>query len=136
MGANFMSRFRNSRGKELLTNAAYSASLKGVEHYMQCLEAHSVDKKVSAGCTPARESMVDIQENIKGMQPLISNVVRLVAMHKAWTVNRAKFGAKVAKESATNEKIAKKSLKAKSKAYAYAPKEPMRTHCHALGIMS
>ncbi|MED6136721.1 hypothetical protein PIB30_058448 [Stylosanthes scabra] len=58
----------------------------------------------------------------------------------------AKFGAEVAKESARNEKIAKKSLKAKSRAYvyalpclghhvlagigpyAYAPKGPMRTH--------
>ncbi|MED6187647.1 hypothetical protein PIB30_078342 [Stylosanthes scabra] len=48
----------------------------------------------------------------------------------------AKFGAKVAKESARNEKIAKKSLKAKSRAYAYAPKEPMHTHCHALGVTS
>ncbi|MED6114970.1 hypothetical protein PIB30_085584 [Stylosanthes scabra] len=48
----------------------------------------------------------------------------------------AKFGMKVAKESARNEKIAKKNLKAKSRAYAYAPKEPMRTHCHALGITS
>ncbi|MED6211026.1 hypothetical protein PIB30_069690 [Stylosanthes scabra] len=33
---------------------------------------------------------------------------------------RAKFGAEVANESARNEKIAKKSLKAKSRAYAYA----------------
>ncbi|MED6141573.1 hypothetical protein PIB30_104812, partial [Stylosanthes scabra] len=66
---------------------------------------------------------------------------------------RAKFGAEVAKESARNEKIAKKSLKAKSRAYArtkgacayalpcfgryvlartgpyaYAPKGPMRMH--------
>ncbi|MED6135611.1 hypothetical protein PIB30_048212 [Stylosanthes scabra] len=49
---------------------------------------------------------------------------------------RAKFGAEVAKESARNEKIAKKSLKAKSRAYAYAPKEPMHTNCHALGITS
>ncbi|MED6213512.1 hypothetical protein PIB30_094133 [Stylosanthes scabra] len=58
----------------------------------------------------------------------------------------AKFGAEVAKESARNEKIAKKSLKAKSRAYAYAlpclgchvldrtgpyvyaPKGPIRTH--------
>ncbi|MED6176728.1 hypothetical protein PIB30_090957, partial [Stylosanthes scabra] len=47
-----------------------------------------------------------------------------------------KFGAKAAKESARNEKIAKKSLKAKSRAYAYAPKGPMRTHCHDLGITS
>nr|MED6126651.1 hypothetical protein [Stylosanthes scabra] len=31
--------------------------------------------------------------------------------------DRAKFGAEVAKESARNEKIAKKSLKAKSRAY-------------------
>ncbi|MED6221254.1 hypothetical protein PIB30_052660 [Stylosanthes scabra] len=48
----------------------------------------------------------------------------------------AKFGAEVAKESARNEKIAKKSLKAKPRAYAYAPKGPMRTHCHALGVTS
>ncbi|MED6122975.1 hypothetical protein PIB30_044949 [Stylosanthes scabra] len=48
----------------------------------------------------------------------------------------AKFGAEVAKESARNEKIAKKSLKTKSRAYAYVPKEPMRTHCHALGVTS
>ncbi|MED6225135.1 hypothetical protein PIB30_090746 [Stylosanthes scabra] len=52
------------------------------------------------------------------------------------TENTAKFGAKVAKESGRNEKIAKKSLKTKSRAYAYAPKEPMRTHCHALGVTS
>ncbi|MED6171800.1 hypothetical protein PIB30_044154 [Stylosanthes scabra] len=32
------------------------------------------------------------------------------------------FGAEVAKESARNEKIAKKNLKANSRAYAYAPK--------------
>ncbi|MED6224849.1 hypothetical protein PIB30_088097 [Stylosanthes scabra] len=46
----------------------------------------------------------------------------------------AKFGTEVVKESARNEKIAKKNLKAKSRAYAYAPKEPMRTHCHDLGV--
>ncbi|MED6210817.1 hypothetical protein PIB30_067700 [Stylosanthes scabra] len=40
----------------------------------------------------------------------------------------------MAKESARNEKIAKKSLKAKFGAYAYAPKEPMHTHCHALAV--
>ncbi|MED6200263.1 hypothetical protein PIB30_083385 [Stylosanthes scabra] len=34
---------------------------------------------------------------------------------------QAKFGAEVAKESARNEKIAKKSLKAKSRAYVNAP---------------
>ncbi|MED6123516.1 hypothetical protein PIB30_049930 [Stylosanthes scabra] len=50
--------------------------------------------------------------------------------------DRAKFGAEVAKESTRNEKITKKSLKAKSRAYAYAPKEPRRTHCHDLGITS
>ncbi|MED6149402.1 Calcium-transporting ATPase 2, endoplasmic reticulum-type [Stylosanthes scabra] len=49
---------------------------------------------------------------------------------------RAKFGAEVAKENARNEKIVKESLKAKSKAYAYAPKESVRTHCHALGVTS
>ncbi|MED6212675.1 hypothetical protein PIB30_085809 [Stylosanthes scabra] len=48
----------------------------------------------------------------------------------------AKFGAEVAKESARNEKIAKKSLKVKSRAYAYTPKKPMRTHCHDLGVTS
>ncbi|MED6111672.1 hypothetical protein PIB30_054488 [Stylosanthes scabra] len=53
--------------------------------------------------------------------------------HDRVRLQQAKFGAEVAKESAGNEKIAKKSLKAKSRAYAYAPKEPMRTHCHALG---
>ncbi|MED6185711.1 hypothetical protein PIB30_059707, partial [Stylosanthes scabra] len=47
---------------------------------------------------------------------------------------RAEFRAEVVKESARNEKIAKKNLKAKSRAYEYAPKEPMRTHCDALGI--
>ncbi|MED6137161.1 hypothetical protein PIB30_062450 [Stylosanthes scabra] len=36
------------------------------------------------------------------------------------TQKPAKFGAEVTKESARNEKIAKKSLKAKSRAYAYA----------------
>ncbi|MED6196529.1 hypothetical protein PIB30_048313 [Stylosanthes scabra] len=51
-------------------------------------------------------------------------------------LGRAKFGAEVAKESARNEKIAKKSLKAKSRAYAYAPKKPMRKHCHDLGVTS
>ncbi|MED6151124.1 hypothetical protein PIB30_079324 [Stylosanthes scabra] len=49
---------------------------------------------------------------------------------------KAKFGAEVAKESARNKKIAKKSLKAKSRAYVYAPKGPIRTYCHALGITS
>ncbi|MED6223535.1 hypothetical protein PIB30_074819 [Stylosanthes scabra] len=48
--------------------------------------------------------------------------------------DRAKFGAEVAKESTKNKKIAKESLKAKSRAYAYAPKEPMHTHCHSLGV--
>ncbi|MED6163817.1 hypothetical protein PIB30_083693 [Stylosanthes scabra] len=48
----------------------------------------------------------------------------------------AKFRAEVAKESARNEKITKKSLKAKSRAYPYAPKEPMRMHCHDLGVTS
>ncbi|MED6109602.1 hypothetical protein PIB30_035196 [Stylosanthes scabra] len=46
----------------------------------------------------------------------------------------AKFGAKVAKESARNEKISKKSLKVKSRAYAYAPKEPIRTHQRSLSV--
>ncbi|MED6198869.1 hypothetical protein PIB30_070646 [Stylosanthes scabra] len=50
-------------------------------------------------------------------------------------ISMAKFGVEVAKESASNEKIAK-SLRAKSRAYAYPPKEPMRTHCHALGVTS
>ncbi|MED6138917.1 hypothetical protein PIB30_079045 [Stylosanthes scabra] len=50
--------------------------------------------------------------------------------------DRAKFGAEVAKESVRNENIANKSLKAKSRAYAYAPKKPMRMHCHDLGITS
>ncbi|MED6199405.1 hypothetical protein PIB30_075644 [Stylosanthes scabra] len=49
---------------------------------------------------------------------------------------QAKFGAKVAKESVRNDKIAKKSLKVKSRAYVYAPKKPMRTHCHNLGVTS
>ncbi|MED6141820.1 hypothetical protein PIB30_107283, partial [Stylosanthes scabra] len=48
----------------------------------------------------------------------------------------AKFGVEVAKESARNEKIAKNSLEAKSRAYAYAPKELMHTHCHDLGVTS
>ncbi|MED6220453.1 hypothetical protein PIB30_044934 [Stylosanthes scabra] len=38
-----MSRFRNTRGKELMTNAAYNASVKGAEHYLEALEAHSPD---------------------------------------------------------------------------------------------
>ncbi|MED6178040.1 hypothetical protein PIB30_103934 [Stylosanthes scabra] len=42
----------------------------------------------------------------------------------------------MAKESARNEKIAKKSLETKSRAYAYAPKGPMRTQCHDLGVTS
>ncbi|MED6112630.1 hypothetical protein PIB30_063307 [Stylosanthes scabra] len=50
--------------------------------------------------------------------------------------HEAKFRAEVAKESARNEKIAKKSLKAKSRADAYSPKGPMRTHCHALCVTS
>ncbi|MED6139439.1 hypothetical protein PIB30_083870 [Stylosanthes scabra] len=45
----------------------------------------------------------------------------------------AKIGAEVAKESARNEKITKKSLEDKSSAYAYAPKTDVRTHCHDLG---
>ncbi|MED6208230.1 hypothetical protein PIB30_043145 [Stylosanthes scabra] len=52
------------------------------------------------------------------------------------TATFAKFGAELAKESARNEKIAKKILKAKSRAYAYAPQEPMRTHSHDLGVTS
>ncbi|MED6153733.1 hypothetical protein PIB30_104901 [Stylosanthes scabra] len=47
-----------------------------------------------------------------------------------------KFGAEVAKKGQRNENIAKKSLEAKSRAYVYAPKEPMRTCCHDLGITS
>ncbi|MED6200393.1 hypothetical protein PIB30_084589 [Stylosanthes scabra] len=43
-------------------------------------------------------------------------------------IMKPKFGAKVAEERARNEKIAKKSLEAKSRAYAYPPKGPMRTH--------
>ncbi|MED6174198.1 hypothetical protein PIB30_066742, partial [Stylosanthes scabra] len=45
----------------------------------------------------------------------------------------AKIGAEVAKEIVTNEKITKKSLEAKSSAYAYATKTDVRTHCHDLG---
>ncbi|MED6114350.1 hypothetical protein PIB30_079472 [Stylosanthes scabra] len=48
----------------------------------------------------------------------------------------AKFGAEVAKKGVRNEKIAKKSLEDKSRAYAYAPKEPMHTHRHDLGVTS
>ncbi|MED6129461.1 hypothetical protein PIB30_108181, partial [Stylosanthes scabra] len=48
----------------------------------------------------------------------------------------AKIRTEVAKESARNEKITKKSLEAKSSAYAYAPKTDVRTHCHDLGVMS
>ncbi|MED6210240.1 hypothetical protein PIB30_062352 [Stylosanthes scabra] len=55
---------------------------------------------------------------------------------KCFKLQQAKFGAKVAKQSARNEKIAKSTLKAKSRAYSYAPKEPMRTHCHAFGVTS
>ncbi|MED6187637.1 hypothetical protein PIB30_078229 [Stylosanthes scabra] len=64
--------------------------------------------------------------------------VRALSMRKhlgPWKFQKklAKFGAKVAKKSARNEKITKKSLKAKSRAYAYTPKKHMRTHCHDLG---
>ncbi|MED6123255.1 hypothetical protein PIB30_047410 [Stylosanthes scabra] len=45
----------------------------------------------------------------------------------------AKIGVEVAKESTRNEKTIKKSLEAKSSAYAYAPKTDVRTHCHDLG---
>ncbi|MED6208359.1 hypothetical protein PIB30_044250 [Stylosanthes scabra] len=45
----------------------------------------------------------------------------------------AKIGAEVAKESARNEKITKKSLETKSSTYAYAPKTDVRTYCHDLG---
>ncbi|MED6199020.1 hypothetical protein PIB30_072097 [Stylosanthes scabra] len=55
---------------------------------------------------------------------------------KLWPPEVEKLGAEVAKESARNEKIRKKSLKAKSRAYAYEPKGPMHTHCHALGVTS
>ncbi|MED6190520.1 hypothetical protein PIB30_106652, partial [Stylosanthes scabra] len=48
----------------------------------------------------------------------------------------AKFGAEVAKKGERNEKITKKSLEAKSRAYAYARKEPIRTLCHDLGVTS
>ncbi|MED6211884.1 hypothetical protein PIB30_077857 [Stylosanthes scabra] len=48
----------------------------------------------------------------------------------------AKIGTKVIKKSARNEKITKKSLEAKSSAYAYAPKTDVPTHCHDLGVTS
>ncbi|MED6188886.1 hypothetical protein PIB30_090240, partial [Stylosanthes scabra] len=46
------------------------------------------------------------------------------------------FRAEVTRKSVRNEKIAKKSLEAKSITYAYAPKGPMRMHCHDLGVTS
>ncbi|MED6189685.1 hypothetical protein PIB30_098475 [Stylosanthes scabra] len=49
---------------------------------------------------------------------------------------KSKIGAKVAKESVRNEKITKKSLEAKSSAYADAPKTDGCTHCHDLGVTS
>ncbi|MED6161294.1 hypothetical protein PIB30_059393 [Stylosanthes scabra] len=61
---------------------------------------------------------------------------QLLGIGQSNAIAKAKFGAEVAKESARSEKIVKKSLKAKSRAYAYAPKEPMRTHCHDLGVTS
>ncbi|MED6224028.1 hypothetical protein PIB30_079810 [Stylosanthes scabra] len=45
----------------------------------------------------------------------------------------AKIGAEVAKESARNEEIAKKSLEARFRAYAYTTGTDVRTHCHVLG---
>ncbi|MED6127231.1 hypothetical protein PIB30_086036, partial [Stylosanthes scabra] len=48
----------------------------------------------------------------------------------------AKIGTEVAKKSARNEKITKKSLEAKFSAYMYAPKTNVRTHCHDLGVTS
>ncbi|MED6146692.1 hypothetical protein PIB30_036847 [Stylosanthes scabra] len=60
----------------------------------------------------------------------------LIRLFKCFRVSQAKIGAKVAKESARIEKIAKKSLEAKSSAYAYAPKTDVRTHCHDLGFSS
>ncbi|MED6128848.1 hypothetical protein PIB30_102038 [Stylosanthes scabra] len=49
---------------------------------------------------------------------------------------KSKIGAEVAKESVRNEKITKKSLEAKSSAYAYALKTDVRTHCYDLGVTS
>ncbi|MED6164191.1 hypothetical protein PIB30_087335 [Stylosanthes scabra] len=64
----------------------------------------------------------------------------LDVLPKSWqcvpTSALAKFGVEVTKESARNGKIAKKSLKAKSRAYAYAPKKPIRMQCHDLGVTS
>ncbi|MED6114117.1 hypothetical protein PIB30_077241 [Stylosanthes scabra] len=48
----------------------------------------------------------------------------------------AMIGTENAKKSARNEKITKKSLEAKSNAYAYAPKTDVRKHCHDLGVTS
>ncbi|MED6114358.1 hypothetical protein PIB30_079554 [Stylosanthes scabra] len=81
------------------------------------------------------------QETIKLLQEGDENVDHIkdrsiITRRRGAKKSQAKFGAEVAKESARNEKIAKKSLKAKSRAYAYAPKEPMHTHCHDLGVTS
>ncbi|MED6161172.1 hypothetical protein PIB30_058233 [Stylosanthes scabra] len=46
---------------------------------------------------------------------------------------QAKIRKEVAKNSARNEKITKKSLEVKSSAYAYIPKTDVRMHCHDLG---
>ncbi|MED6170185.1 hypothetical protein PIB30_028419 [Stylosanthes scabra] len=43
-----MSRFRNTSGKELMTNAAYSAWLKGAEHYLQCGRALTLPPDIRA----------------------------------------------------------------------------------------
>ncbi|MED6109417.1 hypothetical protein PIB30_033393 [Stylosanthes scabra] len=45
----------------------------------------------------------------------------------------AKIGAEVAKESARNEEITKKSLEAKFRCLCVRTKADVRTHCHDLG---
>ncbi|MED6162442.1 hypothetical protein PIB30_070472 [Stylosanthes scabra] len=75
-----------------------------------------------------------VQEELQAK--LMAEKLKRHAVESEVVSEKAKFGVEVAKENARNEKIAKKSLKAKSRAYAYAPKEPMRTHCHALGVTS
>ncbi|MED6164008.1 hypothetical protein PIB30_085444 [Stylosanthes scabra] len=81
----------------------------------------------------------DVELTTSELTPFLPSVafrdqqLRSSAHFNQWPRHKAKIGAEVAKESMRNEKITKKSLGAKSSAYAYAPKTDVRTHCHDLG---
>ncbi|MED6122976.1 hypothetical protein PIB30_044950 [Stylosanthes scabra] len=100
-------------------------------HLRTCISNPTSDKskRRKTGTSPSQE--VDKHDVEFAREKFISMFIR-----EELPFRLEKFGAEVAKESERNEKIAKKSLKVKSRAYAYASKEPMRTHCHALAVTS